>query len=230
MAATTRRLAYAFGVASTVLWAGAFWEDVPAERWTSDQVEKLLIDSPWARPARVDFVGSRSMPRISFPDGRDRGGRFPTRFPRFPAGDGGWKPTSLAAAASPDAEIIVRWESAKPVRLALAAASGSAPVQSPSYRILLVSSLPLGAAHAAEKPNRLLSKAALLLKDRPQVAADRIEVVPQPGAPGVRLFFPLDVDVSLADKSFQFLMQPGDYQILTKFKPQEMVFRGRLEM
>lgn len=219
--------------ASLALCAASFWEDSPPERWTASQIERLVLDSPWARPAEVDFVGARSAPS-TFPGGRSpRGTGLPGGGTRFPApfpGTGGWGFTEDLA-ASPDADVVARWESAWPVQQALAAAANAAPAPfDPEHRILALTSLPFGVARLAEEPDRILSGTALLRKSGPQIRARRVEIVPQPGAPGVRLFFPRDMGLEPDEKTLELVMQLEDYQVVAKFKLKEMLFRGRLEM
>ena len=127
--------------------------------------------------------------------------------------------------------MIVRWESAEPVRQALAVRAGAETLAGVRrHYIVAVTSLPFGAARLAEEPEKIRSRVALLIKDKPQVPADRVEIRPQPGAPGVRLYFPRDAAITLDDKSVQLLMRLDPYQVRRKFKLKEMIFRGRLEL
>ncbi len=225
--------------ASGVLWAGSFWNDVAPGDWTPEQVDRILSDSPWAKPAQVDFTGSRSSPNSGrgggFP-GAGRGGGYPggagrSRFP-FPGTDGGWGGPSRYADSAFDADVTVRWESALPVRQALARSRHETDPRNEAarYYVVALTSLPLPAARMAQQPDTILANAALVLKDRPQLRAERVEIAPRPGAPGLLLYFPREQEITVADRTVEFVLRVGQYQVARKFKLKEMIYRGRLEL
>ena len=214
------RAALGVPVASLLLLAGPFWEASAPSEWTATQLDKILLDSPWAKPARVDFFG----------DGSKSVG--PGRFPApFPGGRRG--PLTDFARSAFDTDVVVRWESAQPVRYALAARAGidGADLGPPSeHYVLALTALPLGAARLAQEPDKIRSNVALLRGDKPQTPAERVEIAVRPGVPGVRLYFSREAAIDLDDGSVELLMHLDQYQVRRKFKLKDMVFRGRLEL
>jgi len=203
------------------LGAAPSWEQQPPEEWSDEHLDELLVDSPWAKSANVLFTGG-SGGGGSFPG--SGGGRGRTGIP-----GGGW-PGRFAFDA--DEAPVVRWESALPIRHALAARRNEPALteHDPSHYEVVLTGLPFGAAPMAERPQRILAGCALARKGRAQIRPERLEILPRPGAPGVRFLFPRDKQVDLEDRSVEFLLSLDDYQVTRKFKLKEMVYRGRLEL
>jgi hypothetical protein len=87
---------------------GDFWTVKDASEWTSQEIDRLITNSPWAREIKVGA------------DGMPNGGRRGLRFPRF--GGSRYLPGSGAKVESgpiPRFDAVVRWESAAPVMEAL---------------------------------------------------------------------------------------------------------------
>ena len=59
--------------------------------------------------------------------------------------------------------------------------------------------------------------------------AERIEIRPQPGTPGIDLYFPRKTELSTDDRQVVFELVAEDYELQAKFKPRDMVYRGKLE-
>lgn len=223
-----------------LLLAGEFWQRAAPEDWTPEQIEELLSDSPWAKPAEVRFLGERGgpgIPGVGLPGGRGRSGGG-SRIP----GGGGWPGAgggigfpwmSHARDSASDADTTVVWTSALPVRLALERLGVVEPlrdVRAADFYIVTLDGLPFALAPLADAPDVLRQSARLERKDRPTIRAERVEVRPRPGAPAIELYFPRQHDLSADDKSIEFYLTAGEYSIRRKFKLGEMVFRGRLEM
>ena len=214
---------------ASLLWAGAFWDSAPPESWTEAQVEQLLLNSPWAKEAEVDFLGSAPS-GVGFPGGQRRSpGRLPSP---FPGGGGGWLQASSYTNHAFDPDVTVRWESALPIRHALDLADSGLNDGSYAerYYVVTLTSLPLGAAPSADDPEQLRRSVALLRKGRPQIRAERVEILPQPGAPGVCVYFSREKRITLDDKTVELVLHLGDYQVSRKFKLKDMVYRGSLEL
>src|SRR5690606_2312866 len=112
---------------AAVLLAADFWEKKAPEDWTSDEVEQILTDSPWAREISVKFVGDTSQPLGGGSNGGGIGFPGQRRRPGIGGGvslpDGGWggkfAAVGMRADAFQDADLVVRWSSAEPIRQAL---------------------------------------------------------------------------------------------------------------
>jgi hypothetical protein len=225
-----------------LLLAADFWEKKAPEDWTPEEVETILNDSPWAQAGSISFVGDKSQPigggsrdGIGFPRSRFPGSRPTTRSGQP---DGGWGGKFAAAGKESrgfnDGDVIVRWSSALPIRqaLELAGAADSAPrpelVQ--DYYIISLSRVPPGMAQLADEPEKLRAAAHLTPKDRASIGAERIEIRPQPGTPGVDFYFPRKTELSAGDRQIVFELTVEDYELKAKFKPREMIYRGNLEL
>jgi hypothetical protein len=94
---------------SAVLAASDPWKDKPFKEWTQDDVQKILNDSPWARPVTVaatwrGTTGSAITPTI----GAERGSTAPRGTNDSSA--------SADAGAQSQAQFLVRWQSALIIR------------------------------------------------------------------------------------------------------------------
>lgn len=231
---------------AAVLYAETFWETADPADWTRPQVEELLYNSPWAKAASVDAGGSGGG-GFGFPGGGSTGGGvgFPGGGGRSGGGigfpNGGWGVplrSSYNGYDDGDAAITVRWDSALPVRQAIAYSRDDLAPQvrdellhrGPNHYVIAVDALPPAGAWLAEEPERLRQSSRLIRKGKPAIRASSMEIVPHPGAPGVILYFPRDEEISLDDKTVQFELTPGEVNVRAKFKLKEMVFRGELQL
>jgi hypothetical protein len=218
------------------LFAASFWEAAGPEDWTQAQIEELLSDSPWARPAEVRFTGDRGgrgLPGVGLPGSGGRTGR------RTPLPGGGTWPGAGGGVGFPygnaafDSDATVVWTSALPVRLALerlGVRDELRNVRAEQLYVVTIDGLPPAMAPLAETPDVFRQTARLERKNKPAIRAERVEVRPRPGAPGIELYFPRDGDITADEKMIEVVVTAGDYVIRRKFKPAEMVYRGRLEM
>ena len=214
---------------------GAFWETEEPSSWTRDEVDRLLTDSPWAKRADVVFEGSRGggsgIPGVSLPGGPGgrRGGIGGVGWPT-PGQGGGWGLPIANSQLADDEEPIVRWRSAAPLREASGRLEGEAPEAESRRYLVELTGLPLAAAYLAEKPEELRARVRLLLKDGPQLAPERMDILPRPGAPGLLFYFSRERAIALDDRTVEFELRAGDYQTTAKFKLKDMIYRGRLEL
>jgi hypothetical protein len=127
-------LAAAGAACALMLFASDFWKTKDSSQWTSEEVDKVLNDSPWARGKTVQ--PEQSQQRRSGGGGR-RGGGF--GFPGggggypggggggggYPGGGGGGYPGSNGGGQNGDGtqqgpmNLTIRWDSAAPVQQAL---------------------------------------------------------------------------------------------------------------
>ena len=223
---------------ASALFAGVFWDQTGPESWTQAQVEELLTDSPWAKPANVKFLGDRGgsgVPGVGLPGGRGRSGGG-SRIP----GGGGWPGAGggigfpwTNQARDSDNEATVVWTSALPIRQALArigVVEQLRDVHAKDFYIVTVDGLPFALAPLAETPDLFRRSARLELESGAAIRAERVEVRPRPGAPAIELYFRRDEAASTAEKTIAFVMTAGEYSIEAKFKPSEMVYRDQIEM
>ncbi|MDA0206201.1 MAG: hypothetical protein O3A53_06425 [Acidobacteria bacterium] len=234
-------IALLFGGAALLLAAG-FWEKKGPQEWTNEEVETILTDSPWAQIGSISFVGDKSQPigggsrggGIGFP-----GSRSPTSGPAGRSGqpDGGWSGRFAAVGSESrafgDGDVVVRWSSALPIRQALertgAGDSAPRPELLRDYYVVSLSRIPPGMVRLADEPEKLRSAARLTPKGRASMRAARIEIRPQPGTPGIDLYFPRETEPSAEDRQIVFELVAEDYELKAKFKPRDMIYHGKME-
>lgn len=128
-----------------MLFASDFWKTKDSSQWDSDEVNKMLSDSPWAKPKTVQPQaqgqrrgfgrrGGFGFPGGGYPGGGYPGGGYPgggVGYPGggYPSGGGGYPnggggyPNGGASNGDPSLNepmnLTIRWESAAPVQQAL---------------------------------------------------------------------------------------------------------------
>lgn len=237
------RASLVFLAGAAVLLAADFWEKKAPQDWTAEEIESILTDSPWAQVGLISFVGDKSQPiggssgrgGIGFP-----GSRSPTSGPTTRGGqpDGGWGGRFSTPAAESrgfsDGDVVVRWSSALPIRQALertgAADSAPHPELLRDYYVISLSRIPPGLAKLADEPEKLRTAARLTPKGRAALRAERVEIRPQPGTPGVDLYFPRSASLTAEDRQIVFELTAEDYELTARFKPRDMIYRGNLEL
>ncbi len=110
-----------FGLGLAVVYASSseFWRDKGYTQWTSDEVDKMLSDSPWAQSAKATAQQQQGMNRGMGRRGGMGGGGM--GIPGMGGGGMGRGGGSYPSGGSsiPDVTATIRWQSALPVREAL---------------------------------------------------------------------------------------------------------------
>ncbi|HTS50931.1 MAG TPA: hypothetical protein VMH05_23455 [Bryobacteraceae bacterium] len=235
------------------LWAADSWQNKPMAEWSDKDVQKILSNSPWAKVISVSTGGlmdSGSMP--------ERGGRFggddsqprssAEQMPGASAGvPGGNMPSrgidgGLNSPAGASIPISVVWESALPVKQALArrkygAEAGTSPEaqkfldQNGSY-VIAVAGIPdaLAQAGATHGKAALLAETSLSAKGKPLLHATGVEVGPPGKAVEVIFTFDKTAPFSIEDKEVEFSTQFGAVAVRYKFRLKDMLYQGKLEL
>ena len=151
-------------VSAGVVLAATDWPNSDPSQWTSNDVYRILNNSPWSKPSKIK-VSDQSL--NGFGDQTSQGGnntsgtwgnsgQMPTGgmgrrgmggggYGGTGRGSGGSRPSSTPK--SQPVEVTVQWQSALPVRLAAAKKSGSgddeASVKSPDEYAIAVIGLPM---------------------------------------------------------------------------------------
>src|SRR5580658_2941507 len=123
------RLGGASAACALVLFAADFWKTKDSSQWTSEEINKVLSDSPWAKGKTVQPQQSqpqRGMGRrgggFGFPGGGlgGGGGGYPGGGGGYPGGGGGYPSGSNGdgSQAGP-MNLTIRWDSAAPIQQAL---------------------------------------------------------------------------------------------------------------
>jgi hypothetical protein len=255
------RVAAGLPVAGAALpaWAFAskeFWEAKPASDWTSDEIDRMLTKSPWAKDASVassgQGLGNGGSGRsrgggIGFPGGGGGIG-FPGGGVGFPGGgrQGGGYPGGGSDGGRERLTATVRWESALPIQEALRiGASDEKPNDDfeKYYVIALIGDLSASSVRrstnnsddddsttrADRRLEELKESARLERKDGP-ISLEKVEEGSRVGSrgPGVYFYFDRKADVSMDDKFVNFSTKLGRMDIKAKFTMKEMLYHGKL--
>jgi len=118
------RLALAGSLCAVALFASDFWKNKDSTQWSSDEVSKMLTDSPWAKEITVTSGqqnqqrrggGRRGGMGGGFPGGGGGGG-YPGGGGGYPGGSGGG---GGGYGGGINEKVVLRWDSALPIQQAL---------------------------------------------------------------------------------------------------------------
>lgn len=214
----------------TALSAAEFWDTSPPERWSSKDVQHLLTNSPWAHQTPVNLAGGNFDSEPGSGGDRDRGGKARATSDDGP--DGGAQSNRRTGAdnepESPfvqPSSIAVRWDSALPVRLALATGMTATLPDLTVYRIVIADVFPALAGRADQKT--MASKTTLSARGKSVVNAAKMEVVPRGKNLDFVFTFPRETVFSVEDKEIEFTTQFGGIRVRQRFRPKEMMFKGQ---
>ena len=241
------------GLAAVALLAADFWKTKKFTEWTDKEVQKLLKDSPWARPVEVRLGGGGGgMSRGGGGRGARGGGGIPSAASggggggmesEGGMGGGGGRGGTSGIEAPPTQTVIVRWHTALPIKEAVARARygdevGTSPEaaqmlqRQETHYVVGIIGLPL--VLAKMNPARLKSNARLKIKDRPPIEAEDVKAAADQRGANLYLFFPRTQPGShmivLEDKDVEVELKLGSTDIRRKFKLQDMVYGDKLEI
>lgn len=215
--------------ASVCSWGFAapeFWNSKPAADWTSEEIDTMITQSPWAKPAALSFtggVGGAVAPRMTR-YGNVRGGPgTPTSGP--PIGD-----------TKQNFRAVVRWDSSLPIRDALKIKASSAIEK---FYVLSVSGdLPMIGRRTDDDPaadertvEMLKQYSRLERKGDPIYLEDALtSPANYPGGPATLFYFSRGDSILPGDKQVTFTTKFGPYEVKAKFALKDMLYRGKLEL
>jgi hypothetical protein len=243
----TRRFFFAAGSLAPL--AARNWDRATFPEWSADHVDKLLTDSPWARPTTLPFRFSAPARRpftvsefaqigepLGLPKGWPSGG--PTTGNRTPRIDDGNAPS-----VQTEIYLTTRWSSALPMRQAMAlhqfGRSGLNSAKAvellqgnPAEYVLEVAGFPVGMVPQGVRrfEAELLESSRLLLKGRKALRATASSVPEHGNHLIATLRFPRFENLSDNDGFIELAAQAGPMDILQKFKLRDMNYKGRLEL
>ena len=258
--------------------AADVWDKKPFTDWSPKEVDHMLTSSPWARETAATLAGGGGAGGMS--GGRGGGGRVGGRGGGgggmgggadvdasmggaggggggMGAGGGGMGGAGGGAAAAPQTMVLVRWQSALPVKQALvrgkfgseaatAAEAKSVLANEEAYYVIAVEKLPrmgMGRPGAEgrgaegkgpEGPERmrqmLARSTSLVRKGKEPIKPDDVKMAMAEKTMTVYFIFPRTEAITLEDKEVEFNTKLGPLEIKRKFKLQDMVFAGKLAL
>ena len=250
-----------FGALTTAhLLAKPPWEAKPPDSWTAEDAEQILNGSPWAQPAPATFPDPRDrdpIPAQSLPGAAQAGMSGPRGVT-----DGRWDGgvSNNRGGGLPELNVLVRWESAKVVRLAearlkaLGKSSGSLGIAEPladsgDYVLTVIGLVPANNYQAAAKietqsssdesqvlrssdTERLLENfmSNSALISRGAVPQRPHNVRIDPATGVIRLYFPRALDLQKKDKEVYFTTRYGSLTVRKRFRLKDLVYKKKLEL
>lgn len=212
--------------------AGAeFWTKRKFPDWSTSDIQKILTDSPWARPVLIPAATLEAVSE-EFRAACSRC-EVKTGTPAVNTGSD----TRLAEPL----QVIVRWHSALPVKQALVKLrfgdEVSTAEEAAAYLAAQESAYVVGIwglpAEALPSDNTGLKAGAFLkLKGRAPVQASDGQAAVEGDKARVLLYFPRTADnqITLADGQVEVNLKLGPLHIRRGFKLKDMVYEGRLEL
>ncbi len=209
------------------LWAGTpFWERKPSTQWTEEELRQLTTRSPWAKETNLDFEAAE-------------GGHFEVPGNSSPY-DGRGAAIPRPAGVMKRAPVVVRWESAEPIRMAMVS---SLPKGLEDRYAIGVSNIPPEAMNAAKRRGEDGTPQTLETMLRDLEAAATLEAAGKdpagagivrriPGAESTYVFgFAKEfLQLTPQDREAVFTLRTARVSVKARFNLKEMIYRGKLAL
>lgn len=207
-----------------------FWQSKPYTEWNDKDVQKLLQSSPWAKPVSVAVSGGAAGPaNVSGLDG----------FSGLGAHKGVNPGGSAAPGAAPVVSVIVRWQSARPVREAVVKAkygneAGTSPeakkaLEEPmEHYVISLCGLPQTSIDSGDFKTQMLAQGMLVIKGRDPIKP--VDFVVEGAGRTVMFVFPKTTVITEEDKEAEFVIKTPDFAVRQKFHLKEMLYNGKLDL
>lgn len=195
------------------------WMSKPISQWDEEDAKQVLTNSPWVKYAKPAQLPERTEAQ------RREGGQM-----------GGGKGVGLQGMGAggvfaPAQSLMVRWESAFPVRVAeLKAKEIGAPDWDGDFYAIAVYDVP------GLKGNRteidILKKSAMLKREgKKDIQPVRVDVMQRANGLSVAVyFFPRSDAITSGDKRIRFTAQLARLYLERDFEAGEMEFQGKLQL
>ncbi|HEY4363253.1 MAG TPA: hypothetical protein VGN17_19955 [Bryobacteraceae bacterium] len=245
-----------FFTGAIALWAADFWTK-PYTEWTDKDIQKLMLDSPWAKKVTVamptgGFGGPSGTPAAGGGGGGGRGGGGGGRGGGGPQGGAGADPgiagdggaPAGGGGGTPELNLIVRWQTAMTVEQALVKSQyGSEAATSPDAQkrlqpqteayVIWIAGLS-GAMRPRDDAGKkeLLAATTLSAKDKDSIVAQDVVYggAGRGGSFEAHFIFPRKTAFTADDKEVDFATKFGKTVVKTKFKLKDMVVNGKLDL
>lgn len=237
------------------LFAAEIWQK-PAADWSEKDCSKLVARSPWAKDTTVTINGmGGGRGRGGGRGGGGGGGGMGEAAGAGGAGGGGGRGGGGGGgemgAQMPEApHVVIRWDSAPPVREAMKKVSMTKAVDdedSKAFYIVTIDGLPRMGRRAQalgenptvtsrkplppEEQDRFKAVTNLTAKGKDAVQPAKIDALTaEDGKMTVHFYFPRSADFSLDDREVVFQTRMGPMELKQKFTLKEMTFDGKLAL
>jgi hypothetical protein len=208
------------------------WKDGPVAQWNEEDAKQLLANSPWVKTVHLDKV--RDLSLFERRDGGDWEAGISTGFGLAEMGLlADWREVralEYAHALASLGMVVVRWESAIPVRAAEAKVGETVlPGGLGEYYAIAV--------HDLRRPFRWnlaneLKGVAFLKRDKKKDAKpSRVVILPKADELATFVYlFPRSIEITKKDRSIRFEAQIGRLFVSVTFSPEDMQLQGERQL
>jgi hypothetical protein len=234
-----RSISLIFGGAALLLAADPDWKTKTVADWSEADAHQVLENSPWAKVVVAGIARRRSEDELreggqmGQPNGVGYDGVEDRKRPLKEVIGNPLVPGKPLPSGAPTIRLLVRWESALPVRVAeLKAHEPPPPVLSQDGYLIAVYGVP--ASFAKGDPTSLgkplKESAALKREGKKDVLPSRVEVFELENNVVVAYLFPLSAEIGKKDDVVEFSALIGRLQVSQHFLVEAMQFQGKLEL
>ena len=228
----TLRLCWLSLAAVLLIAADPTWKERPIPQWNEEDAKQVLADSPW-----VKYVTPQPLRDLSMAERRDSGnweadGGHGVGI----AGTGLLGPRRAAEAiarahAKPQpGTVVVRWESALPIRAAeeKTGETGAPTVDRDHYAIVIYD---IPTPKKWNLANELKGVAFLKRDKKKDLKPSRVEILRKAGGTATVVYlFPRSVEITAKDGRLEFVAQIGRLFVSQFFDTGDMQLQGKLEL
>src|SRR5947209_6189862 len=237
---------------------GQKWHAVDIGKLTGADAQQLLNDSPWAVAAGAEIVTPKLEPRdkdIPLPTPANQPAAGPSyATDGYGVDDGKWDGGigKIRHGEPPKIPVLLRWDSALPVRAALVKAHDPAAHDTEhsllepekDYIVEVIGLIPAqkmdpppGSGDAAQSApvfdlnqlrNGVANSTRLLRRGKSPITPEDVHFDEATGV--LRIYFPKKDPIVHGDKDIVFRTSFGTLQVIQKFRLRDMVYKGRLDL
>jgi hypothetical protein len=223
-----------------------FWDSKDPANWSNEEKQTLLGQSPWAREGAVRFEVERKRPTpyegVARPGAGVPGanpGTTPGAVTSVPIGE---RPPPVPSADTGQAvqfPVLVRWETAKPVRLA---GGPELPEGTAQFYVIRLRGMPLlptpkgKAGESVPNPNEgsleaIKQSSRLERKGKSPIACSHLLTGSGASATEILLFFARGKDaITVADRLVTLESRFGAFHLSIRFPLKDMLYQGALAL
>ena len=228
-----------FGTAVLAIAADEAWKTKPVAEWDEQDARQVLENSPWSKVVTAGIARRRSESELreggqmGQPKGVGYDGVQDKKLPLREELGNPFVPGQPLPSTAPTIRLLVRWESALPVRAAEFKVHEEPPPTSASdgYSIVVYgvpASFAKGDPASLGKPLREM--AALRREGKKDVLPSKVEVFELENSVTVAYLFPLSAEVSKNDEIVEFSALIGRLEVSQHFLISQMQLQGKLEL
>lgn len=232
-------------LACIALFAAEPWKTKKPGDWTDKEAEKILKDSPWAKAVSVSVGDTMSAGRSGGRGGGRRGGGISTPADSSISADEGMgggarggEPSTMESASPRSMLVVVRWESALPIRHAgarrdiLAGKLKQEEAEQrlnakPEVYVIGVSGLPMPMLGGVS-PEKIKASSFLKPDKGDPIKLQNLQKT-KSERPDIFFVFPRSA-IATDCKTVEFVTTLGRIEIRKKFALKDMAYDGKTEM